>query len=539
MVSRRQWLRGAAALAAAPFVLRPGRNLGWAATTAPLPVPSLEEGRLVGGVRVFDLTIRRGIHDFGSGRRGPAIGIDATYGGPTLRMRAGETVRLRVTNRLDETTTLHWHGFHLPAAADGGPHQRIAPGTVWTPSFRVLQKAGLFWYHSHLEGSTGRQVYFGQAGTIYVEDEEEAALPLPRDYGVDDIPLVVQDRRFDADGAPVYALDPMSIATGYVGDVAVVNGAVSPHFVARRRWLRLRLLNGANASLYRFRFSDRRRFHVIASDGGLLDRPRRTRALLLAPGERAQILVEVRPGRPFRLEAEVLSPMMGMRRRGRGRILRRLRVLDILPEPVLDPGPRPPRRLVWLPAPQPARAVRTRRFVLEMGMGGPMMRHRSRRGGRGRMGGMGGMGGPAGPGGPGDPGGGDPVAGSGPLPGGGPGRRPMGMTFTINGKTMDMDRIDEVVRVGTDEIWEVINRSPMPHPFHVHDVQFRILDRNGRRPRAHERGLKDTVLVWPMERVRLLLSFRDYTDPELPYMYHCHTLEHEDAGMMGQFVVVA
>ncbi len=532
MVSRRQWLQGAAALVAAPFVLRPARFGAWAAETPSLPIPPLEEGRMVGGVRVFDLAIRTGTHDFGAGRRGTAIGINADYGGPTLRMRAGETVQLNVSNRLGETTTLHWHGFHLPAAADGGPHKRIAPGAVWQPRFPVKQKAGLFWYHSHLKGYTGRQVYFGQAGTILVEDEDEARLPLPREYGVDDIPLVLQDRVFDAAGQPVYDLTPMTIATGYIGDVPVVNGAIQPHFIARRRWLRLRLLNSSNASIYRLSFSDRRRFFVIGSDGGLLPRAYRARRLILAPGERAQILVEVRPGRPFRLEGEVLSPMMGMRRRRRARAMRRLRFLDILPAPVVESGPRPPRRLIRLPAPQPARAVRTRRFVLEMGMGGPMMRHRSRR--RGRMGGgmMGGNG----------PTGGNGAMGGGSADGGGMGGAMggggMGMRFTINGKTMDMARIDEVVRLGTDEIWEVINRSPMPHPFHVHDVQFRILDRNGRRPRGLERGLKDTVLVWPRERVRLLLSFRDYADPELPYMYHCHTLEHEDAGMMGQFVVV-
>ena len=522
MVARRQWLQGAVALVVAPFVLRPARFGVWAADTPSLPIPSLEEGRMVGGVRVFDLNIRTGTHDFGAGRRGAAIGVNADYGGPTLRMRAGETVQLHVRNQLDETTTLHGHGFHLPAAADGGPHQQIAPGAVWQPCFPVKQKAGLFWYHSHLKGSTGRQVYFGQAGTILVEDEEEARLPLPLAYGVDDIPLVLQDRVFDAAGQPVYDLTPMTNATGYIGDVPVVNGAIQPYFIARRRWLRLRLLNGANASIYRLGFSDRRRFYVIGSDGGLLPRAYRAWRLILAPGERAQILVEVRPGRPFRLEGEVLSPMMGMRRR-RARAMRRLRFLDILPATVLETGPRPPRRLIQLPAPQPARAVRTRRFVLEMGMGGPMMRHRSRR--RTRMDGNGPMSGGSAAGG---------GMGGGAMGGGG-----MGMRLTINGKTMDMARIDEVVRLGTDEIWEVINRSPMPHPFHVHDVQFRILDRNGRRPRGLERGLKDTVLVWPGERVRLLLSFRDYADPELPYMYHCHTLEHEDAGMMGQFVVVA
>ena len=163
-------------------------------------------------------------------------------------------------------------------------------------------------------------------------------------------------------------------------------------------------------------------------------------------------------------------------------------VLDIRPGAQRGTSARLPDRLVSLDRPNPSRAVGTRRFVLQMGMGGMMM-------------------------------------GSG--------------SFTINGKAMDMNRIDEAVRVGTTEIWQIENASMMSHPFHIHDVQFRVLDRNGVPPTPGEMGLKDTVVVAPSERVRLLLSFADYSDPDSPYMYHCHILEHEDAGMMGQFVVTA
>ena len=135
------------------------------------------------------------------------------------------------------------------------------------------------------------------------------------------------------------------------------------------------------------------------------------------------------------------------------------------------------------------KAAKTRRFVLDMGMG---------------MGMMGGGGG-----------------------------------FTINGKSMELKRIDETIRLGDVEIWEISNRSPMPHPFHIHDIQFRILDRDGRKPPANEQGLKDTVLVESGETVRIITQFENYADADSPYMFHCHILEHEDAGMMGQFVVVA
>ena len=114
----------------------------------------------------------------------------------------------------------------------------------------------------------------------------------------------------------------------------------------------------------------------------------------------------------------------------------------------------------------------------------------------------------------------------------------MGLKHTINGVKMDMERVDEVVPEGQTEIWEITNKSWMAHPFHVHDTQFRILDRDGKAPHLREAGLKDTVVAYPKETVRILVRFDDYTDPALPYMYHCHMLEHEDHGMMGQFTVV-
>ena len=122
------------------------------------------------------------------------IGINQSYLGPTIRLTAGNSVLLNVANDLTEDATLHWHGFHLPAASDGGPHQVIRPGTTWSPKFRVRQKAGTFWYHSHHMGKTAEQVWAGLAGMIIVNDAEATGLGLPSTYGVDDIPIVLQDR---------------------------------------------------------------------------------------------------------------------------------------------------------------------------------------------------------------------------------------------------------------------------------------------------------------------------------------------------------
>jgi FtsP/CotA-like multicopper oxidase with cupredoxin domain len=103
---------------------------------------------------------------------------------------------------------------------------------------------------------------------------------------------------------------------------------------------------------------------------------------------------------------------------------------------------------------------------------------------------------------------------------------------------MDLNRIDVVVEAGATEVWEVRNASGTPHNFHPHDVRFRILDYAGGPAPPHLRGLKDTVYVPPGKTVRLLIRFGEYADPDLPYMFHCHILEHEDRGMMSQFVVV-
>ncbi len=454
-----------------------------------LTIPKLMTGEVRSGVRTFDLDMQKGVSRFFDGIETPTLGINGAYLGPTLKMRSGESVQMNVTNNIGEASTLHWHGLHLPARADGGPHQVIAEGDTWSPKFSVKQRASMFWYHSHMVPRTGPQVYQGLAGMIYVDDEETSRLDLPSDYGVDDIPLVLQDRAFNRDGSFYYGTSMPNVMMGMRGNVLLVNGMVQPYFTASTNKIRLRLLNGSNARFYTIGFDDGRTFQQIGSDGGLLERPFETTQITLAPAERAQIIVDVSDGQPVRLRT-FATPNSGMM--GGGGMMGQMmgddltfEVLDIRPDAQRAKSARVPDRLITLARPAPSQAVRTRRFIMQMG--GMMM-----------------MG---------------------------------GGSFTINGKSMDMNRIDETVRVNTTEIWQIENTSMMAHPLHIHDVQFRILDRNGVAPPPGETGLKDTVVVAPNERVRLLLSFSDYTDPDRPYMYHCHILEHEDAGMMGQFVV--
>jgi len=469
----------------------------------PLAIPALDAGRTGEGDRAFNLAIQAGRTEFIPGRPTPTIGVNATFLGPTLRCKAGEHVTMNVRNTLEFDSTLHWHGLHVPASADGGPHQVVSPGATWSPSFEIKQKAGLFWYHSHMMARTGAQVNAGLAGLILVEDDESASLGLPREYGVDDIPLVIQDRRFRADGRFDYLSAMPDRMMGFKGDVILVNGTVSPELTLRRRRTRLRLLNGSNSRIYNVARSDGRALIQIGTDGSLLERPVERRSVRLAPSERAEVLVDVEPDSALELVSlpDRVGGMMGMMG-GMGND-ETFSVLRLKSGRLESAETRLPARLIDVPSWDARKADRTRSFVLEMGMmgmmGGGMGRGMGMRGG-----GMGGM-----------------------------------MDMTINGRSMDMERIDEEVPLGATEIWAIRNTTPLAHPFHIHDIQFRILDRNGVPAAPYERGLKDTVLVDPSETVRVITQFTDYADVERPYMYHCHILEHEDAGMMGQFIVAA
>ena len=456
-----------------------------------LLIPDQLFGTVVDGRRQLHLTVAEGSREFLPGKQTPTAGVNGPFLGPTLRLRRGEDVDLIVRNNLDEMTTMHWHGMHVPARMDGTPHQKIEPGESWTASFQVDQQAAPLWYHPHPHGNTGRHVYRGVTGLMWIDDDNSDALDLPKTYGVDDIPLVIQDRLFDDDGAFRFAVNQGAV----YGNTMLINGTWSPFLQVESRRIRFRLLNGSNARIYYIGFGDSRVFHQIATDGGFLETPLQTNRVILAPGERAEILVDFSDGAEVVLKSypeagwlETIESFFGGIGTGN------LELLKIVPRPATRTSHALPERLNTIARIDASRAAKTRPMVL----GGPI---------QGGQGGRFAQGGP----GPGPP---------------------------INGKTMDMGRIDEVVRLGDIEIWEVDNRGGQAHPFHVHLVQFQILDRNGQPPTDAELGWKDTVLVPAGDIVRIIMPFERYADPEVPYMYHCHIMEHEDNGMMGQFLVV-
>lgn len=509
MISRRDTLKslglGLGTLGVGLTSLLRAQSAQW---ETPLTIPPQDSGELSNAVRQFNLQLQAGTSQLIPEGVAETYGINGTYLGPTLRFNRYERVGFEIVNNLPEETSLHWHGFHLPPTEDGGPHQPIAPGESWHPGFEIVQYGGTYWYHSHVLHKSGEQVYKGLAGMIIVDDEEHPA-DLPNEYGVDDIPLILQDRRFADDGGLRYNNRYEDMVMGMMGDTMLVNGTWQPQFRPQTRRVRFRILNAANARTFRIALSDGRIFQQIASDGGLLAAPVEMNTLLLAPAERAEIIVTFNPGESVDLVSlgrEVIPPAFP------GAMLQMLAEINSQPfrllaldcQSLLVDDTNTPGELLNIYRLPGAAATNTRRFELRMGAG---MRSGEDRG-------------PS----------------NGPRNGTGMGAG--GGNYFINGRVMAMDYVNERVPLNTTEIWEVFNNSPMMHPFHIHNGQFQIVSRNDEVAPANEMGWKDTVRVNPGETVRLIMRFTDYADENNPYMYHCHILEHEDRGMMGQFVLV-
>jgi bilirubin oxidase len=442
----------------------------------PLLAPSLAPN----GGKTFDFVLQQGERAFRAGGAAETWGVNGDYLGPTVRVRKGDKVAFNIRNNLPETTTIHWHGMDLPAIMDGGPYQAIEPGTDWSPHWTVVNEAATLWYHPHLMGRTAEHVHKGIAGLFLIDDDNSDRLAVPKTYGIDDIPVIVQDRTFDGAGNFIYkpGLD------GSFGDTILVNGTLSPFVDVPAGRIRLRLVNASNTRRYDFALSDGRIFTQIASDGGLLPSPVAHRHLMLAPGERAEIVVDLPGGETIRLISNAIAVDGGLFIRTMRRMFRMNRdegqafdILELRAPPGAQPRAPLPAALNAIARIEPATSIKMRKFVLDE-------------------------------------------------------------SHKINDKKMDHDRIDEVVKSGSTEIWEIEGDWVRAHSFHIHAVQFQILSRNGATPPPHEMGWKDTVIVERDEIVRLIMRFPAHNDPLTPYMYHCHLLEHEDGGMMGQFLLV-
>ncbi len=449
--------------------------------------------------------------------------LPGSYLGPTIHVQSGQKVRIHFQNQLAEESIVHWHGLHIPAAMDGHPRYAIAPGETYVYEFEVRNRAGTYWYHPHPHGRTGIQVYYGLAGLFLVSDAAEQSAGLPS--GEFDIPLVLQDRSFDGNNQFTYLSYGMgNMQMGHMGNRILVNGQPEASLALQPGTYRLRLLNGANARMFKLGWHDEQPLTVIATDGGLLDAPVQKDYVTLAPGERVELLVtltEAQAGLPLLMQSrhfsDGMSGMMGdmdpILPNGEAFDVLRVQVAGDAPAyrtfmPSVMGGATTAASAAQVAAVQPQKSTITadRTFRLRWQNG----------------------------------------------------------RWTINGRVFEMEGVaeDEIVPLGATEVWEFINEvdyggpggghgggmmgAMMAHPMHIHGLQFRVLERSvdaSQMQHWHtmnegyvDEGWKDTILLMPGETVKLQVQFADY--PGL-FLYHCHNLEHEDAGMMRNYLVQA
>lgn len=459
---------------------------------------------------------------------------------PTLLIQRGASLRVRLVNRLDAPTLLRWHGLLADWRMGGHPVMMLLPGASFEYRVTLRNRAGVYPYHAIAPGFSGRQTHQGMAGLCIVDDEEEraalaamdieplgasgtgafqAALPSPGSPGMgpSDIPLLIQDRRLDRNGVPVYAPSLDDRVSGLVGDVLTVNGVPGPRLDVVTRMYRLRLANMCNARILHAGLARANGaplpFLLMGTDGGMLERPLPAQRLFLGPGERADILVDLRAASPGDEWYVVNLPFDPMRRagaasggagspgEGEAARLLRLRVVQRvaydLPLPV---------RLCDFPAAPP------------MPQGPPRRLHVS----RGEV-----MGRPA---------------------------------WLLNGQPFAMrhdTRVDlpddfpaQRVAERKPEVWELSNDAvSIPHALHLSGYQLRVLERSGSPAHvaalavdpagrtAPDTGIKDTVLVWPGETVKVLVDFRDGPDGQQRAALYSRMLECLDDGMVQDVAV--
>ena len=460
--------------------------------------------------------------------------LEGSYLGPTIKVQKGQKIRIRFQNNLPEESIIHWHGMHVPEQYDGHPKDVINSGEKYIYEYEVMNRAGTYWYHPHPHGRTGPQVYNGLAGLLLVTDEEEQKLNLPE--GEFDLPVVIQDRTFDKNNQLVYLKNRMDRMNGFLGDRILING--NPEKTLKLKagcTYRLRLLNGSNSRIYKLAWNDGSPITVFGIDGSLLSTPRDLPYLMLGPAKRADVWLDL-TNKPEGTELimknaafplEVMSG--GMMGEGNESVLPQGSEFSVFTVKANDSGSNNytlPRQLVRPDYIDPSTAENLnnpRQFVFAMDH----------------------------------------------------------MQWTINGRIWETTGVadEETVKLGSTEVWELINGGgmngrddsggmmdgrgmmgndggmmngggmmgnmmQMPHPVHIHQVQFNILERNvsdvdpqlwnAIKDGFINEGWQDTVLLMPGMKARVILQFKDFKGL---FVYHCHNLEHEDMGMMRNFKI--
>lgn len=382
------------------------------------------------------------------------------------------------TNKLSDKTIIHWHGVIVPEEMDGHPMGAIDTNHTKHYHYQVNQNAGTFWYHTHPHGRTGKEIYYGLSGFYIIEDKQEKKLNLPK--GEFELPLMIQDRRFDEKYQLFYKDEKvLQDNNGVMGDVILVNSTPFPYHEVKTGKYRLRILNGSSVRPYRLAFDNIKQFVIIGTDAGLLEEPLSVNSVILGVAERVDIIVDFKDKK---IGDIVILKTLGFKEASK-LVLHPdypsfdapIDIMQFRITQKIDDNTTIPKKLIPIQRLKVEDAIKTRTITMEI----------------------------------------------------------IGDVWTLDKKPYDMQRIDQKVKLGTTEIWELKNSIHMAHPFHIHGVRFQVLDRDGTVEFPTDKGWKDTVLIMPFETVRIIMHF---TMPGL-FLYHCHILEHEDHAMMANFLV--
>ena len=429
------------------------------------------------GILEIDLTANLSQINLGN-KQAYVLNYNGQIPGPRLEVKPGDTIRINFTNNLPQPTNIHYHGLHIPMTGNAdNVFLNISPGDRLRYEFQIPENhnAGMFWYHPHLHGLVAEQLFGGLAGLFIVRGELDE---IPEVKAASEQFLVLQDFALDQKGN-LLPYQELSIMTGREGNLITANGQSNPKLVIPpQNLLRIRILNASSSRFYRLSLEEHP-FYLIATDGGALAEPVEMSELLLTPGERADVLVQGNrePGE-YRL-LNLPYERVGIGMMGKNVSESQPQVLATVSygkELTAVPLPKQLIPVPALPAPQ-----KVRHFQMNHGM----------------------------------------------IPG-------EGMAFLFNGQPYQPERIDTQVQLNTVEDWELINTGIMDHPFHVHSNAFQVLSRNGK-PESY-RAWKDVVLVRQGEKVLIRMPLQDFVGKTV---YHCHILDHEDLGMIGNLEIKA
>jgi FtsP/CotA-like multicopper oxidase with cupredoxin domain len=426
------------------------------------------------GLLALDLTAQHQTVNLGS-QRAQLITYNGQVPGPWLEARPGDTLQLRLINQLAQPTNLHYHGLHIPPTGTAdNPFLPVPPGETLTYEFQIPPNhpTGLFWYHPHVHGRVAEQIFAGLAGPLVIRGGFDE---IPAIQAATEVLMVLKDFDLDRQGR-VRTPNPMFQRWGREGGLLTVNGQVRPNYGLGALG-RLRLLNASASKVYRLALQAHP-LYLVATDGISLAAPVEVPELVLSPGERAEVLVQIRQPGVYPLlslpyDRGMMQMMGGMPGMGGGMGAQTQPVvLATLTVSESEPLPLPEQLLPLTALPAPSR---TREFILDHGID-----HHS------------------------------------------------GAPFLINGRAFDPNRVDTRVKLGTVEDWVIVNQAGMDHPFHLHTNAFQVMQRDGQP--APYRAWKDTVTIKSYETVRIRVRFADYPGKTV---YHCHIADHEDQGMMG------